>query len=135
MLSFETEIDFELIGICTHHSDYRLVWGINQQLGVLLTKCDDPFVVTGRKGQILSAHSWYSYINEETLLELYLIKNKVDGKFLLPERSQIDYFLFLRENHLEDVQDLVARLKQVNSVMAAYEFEPSELPSAELIVF
>lgn len=135
MLSFETEIDFELIGICTHHSDYRLAWGINQQLGVLLTKCDDQFVVTSKKGQVLSSHSWYSYLDEETLLEMYLIKNKTDGKFLIPERGQIDYFLFLRENHLEDVQDLVGKLKHINSVMAAYGFEPSELPSAELIVF
>ena len=36
ILTFVEEINFDLIGICSHHSDYRLVWNINQNTGLLL---------------------------------------------------------------------------------------------------
>lgn len=50
VLFFDMEIDFEFIGICMYYSDYCLVWGINQEFGVLLIKCDDQFVIISKKG-------------------------------------------------------------------------------------
>ena len=31
---------------------------------------------------------------------LYLIKNKFEGKYLIPEKQDVDYFLFLCENYI-----------------------------------
>lgn len=135
LLSLETSVDFELIGICSHHSDYRLVWGLNQELRLQLAKCDDLFAITNKKGQVVSEHSYYFWFDEENLVEFYLIRNKSDGKFLIPERNQIDYFLFVRENTILDVDDMLEQIKKINSVMAAYLFDPETLPSTEQIVF
>ena len=135
LLSLETSVDFELIGICSHHSDYRLVWGINQELRLQLAKCDDLFAITNKKGQVVSEHSYYFWFDEENLVEFYLIRNKSEGKFLIPERNQIDYFLFVRENTILDLDDMLEQIKKINSVMAAYLFEPETLPSTEQIVF
>lgn len=135
LLSLETSVDFELIGICSHHSDYRLVWGLNQELRLQLAKCDDLFAITNKKGQIVSEHSYYFWYDEENLVEFYLIRNKSEGKFLIPERNQIDYFLVVRENILLDMEELLEQVKKINSVMAAYLFDAETLPSAEQIIF
>jgi hypothetical protein len=135
LLSLETSVDFELIGICSHHSDYRLAWGLNQALRLQLAKSDDLFVITNKKGQISSEHPYYFWYDEENQVEFYLIRNKNEGKFLIPERNQIDYFLFLRENTILELEDVLDEIKTINSVMGAYIFEPESLPSAELIIF
>lgn len=135
VLSLETAIDFELIGICSHHSDYRLAWGINKILDLELTKSEEPFVIQSKKGSIVSQHSFHVFIDEVDHMEWYLIKNKSEGKFLIPEKNQIDYFLILRENILHELDDLLDKLRESNSVMAAYIFEATAIPSAELIIF
>jgi hypothetical protein len=135
LLSLETSVDFELIGICSHHSDYRLAWGLNQTLKLQLAKSDELFAITNKKGQIVSEHAYYFWYDEENQVEFYLIRNKSEGKFLIPERSQIDYFLFVRDNILLELEDLLEEIKQINSVMAAYLFEPESLPSTEQIIF
>jgi hypothetical protein len=135
VLSLETSVDFELIGICSHHSDYRLAWGINKILDLELTKSEEPFVIQSKKGTIVSQHSFHVFIDEVDHMEWYLIKNKSEGKFLIPEKNQIDYFLILRENVLHDLDEVVERIRESNSVMAAYVFEAESIPSAELIIF
>lgn len=135
VLSLETSVDFELIGICSHHSDYRLAWGINKILDLELTKSEEPFVIQSKKGTIVSQHSFHVFIDEVDHMEWYLIKNKSEGKFLIPEKNQIDYFLILRENVLHDLDELVERIRESNSVMAAYVFEAESIPSADLIIF
>jgi hypothetical protein len=135
ILSLEPSLDFELIGICAHHSDYRLAWGLNQGLSLQLAKNDEMYVMQSKKGTILSQHSFHFWHDELNGTEFYLIKNKSEGKYLIPEKSQIDYFLVIRENHLLELDDLLEQVKNVNSVMAAYIFEPESLPSAEMMIF
>ncbi len=135
VLSLEITEDFELIGICSHHSDYGLAWGINKSLGIELAKSDESFVIQSKKGNVISQHSYHVFFDQIDHVEWYLIKNKSGGKFLLPEKNQIDYFLILRNNVLHDVEDVVEQVRECNSVMAAYLFELSTIPSAELIVF
>ena len=57
ILTFEQVYDFELIGICTHHSDYRLAWGLNEYLRTQLVKAEKDFVVQGKKGQEETNHA------------------------------------------------------------------------------
>lgn len=134
-LELDQEIDFELIGICSHHSDYRLAWGINERLGLHLAKCDEDYCVTDKKGSVVSNHSMYEYCDENDRLFYYMIKNKHQGKFLIPEKPSIDFFLFLCDNCAVDIADLVADLKTVPSILGVYPFDPEELNSAQNIVF
>ena len=135
ILTFEQEYDFELIGICSHHNDYRLAWGINEILGIHLEKSSDDHIVMNKKGLVQSYHSKYVFKDGENLTEFYLIRNKSLGKYLIPEKPTIDYFLFIYENHLLDVNELVQKMKGVASVLGAFVFDPEELESTEHIVF
>jgi hypothetical protein len=134
-LTLECEYDYEMIGICSHHSDYRLVWGINSVLNLNLEKADEDFIVVNKKGQHLSHHSFYEFKDSENLIEYYLIKNKNEGKFLIPEKQDIDYFLFLCENYLENTSEIIQKIKSVKSVLAVFNFNPEEIHSTENLVF
>lgn len=134
-LSFEQLYNFDMIGICSHHSDYRLAWSLNNSLDLHLFKCDEEYMVTNKKGEIVSSHSMYECHDEEDRLDYFLIKNKAQGKFLIPEKPTIDYFLFLIDNVAVDVSQLLTQLKGINSVLGAFEFDPEEIGSAENLVF
>ena len=64
-----------------------------------------------------------------------MIKNKIQGKLLIPEKAAIDYFLFVCNNTVIELENLLKKLKSIESVLAAYSFNPVEIPSAENIVF
>lgn len=134
-LLIETDYDYDMIGICSHHSDYRLVWGLNELLKIQLAKAEDDFVVTGKKGSGNSSHSYYFTSDEENMMEIYFIKNKAGNKFLIPEKQQIDYFLFLRNNRIYSVKEWVELIKSHPSVLTAFEFDPHEFSSTEYILF
>jgi len=134
-LELDDDLDFDVVGISSHHSDYRLAWGINQNLGLHLSKCDEPYCVTDKKGAVVSSHSMYEYADDSDRLVYYLIKNKYQGKYLIPEKPGIDFFLFLCDNWAVEIPELVVELKAVPSVLAVFPFEPEELSSAQNIVF
>ncbi len=135
ILALEPEEAFELIGICSHHSDYRLAWGLNTHTELHLTKCESEYEITNKKGEVTSVHSMYEFIDEENRLEYYMIKNKVKGQFLIPEKPSIDFFLFLCNNNVIEVDELITDLKTVNSILGAYIFYAEEIPSTENLVF
>ena len=135
ILTFDQAYDFEMIGICSHHNDYRLAWGLNEKIDTQLIKVEEDYVVSSKKGVKLSSHSMYEFKDPENLIEYYLIKNKNQGKFLIPEKPSVDYFLFLFENHLWDVEDLVSELREIPSILGVFIFDPEEFDSTENLVF
>lgn len=135
LLAFDQTYDFDMIGICSHHNDYRLAWGINEKLAIQLVKVEEDYVVTNKKGVKMSSHSIYEFKDEENLIEYYLIKNKSQGKLLIPEKPSVDYFLFLFENHEWDLDDLGSELRQVSSILGIFVFDPEQFDSTENLVF
>lgn len=133
-LILDYEYDYAMVGICSHHVDYRLAWGINEKLFLQLEKANDDFIVEPKKGQ-LSHHSLFEFKDDENLIDYYLIKNKSEGKFLIPEKQDVDYFLFLLENYQEGLDEFIRKLKTVSSVLAVFSFDPEEINSTENLVF
>lgn len=133
ILSFDEDVNFEMIGICSHHSDYRLAWNINSTLGIHLNKIE-PYIVSNKSGSKTSNHSMYEFVDEVNRLNYYLIKNKHEGQYLIPEKPAIDYFLFLCDNCAVETDELMAQLKTASSVLGVYEFFPEEISSTQNIV-
>lgn len=134
-LTFEQTFDFDMVGICSHHSDYRLAWGINQCLSIQLCRCEEDYIVTNKKGEAVSSHSMYEFADEENRLDYFLVKNKTLGNYLIPEKPSIDFFLFLCDNTVIEMNDLTKQLKSVSSILGVYPFDPEEIDSAEYLVF
>lgn len=134
-LTIEEDLNFDLIGICSHQSDYRICWALNNSLGWNLVKSIEPFMFSGKKGTIISSHSLYEWIDEEENLAYYLIQNKNDGKFLIPEKSQVDFFLIIREAGMINMESVLNKIKEIQGVLVAYIFDPYELKSAGRFIF
>lgn len=133
-LTLEADYNYNMIGICSHHSDYRLVWGLNELLKLKLIKAENLFDVNHKKSGF-SQHNYFIQRDGEEMLDYYLIKNKADGKYLIPEKQQIDYFLFLVNNHIIEVDDLLQKIKSHPSVLTAFNFDPTEFSSTENLIF
>ena len=133
-LSFEEDYDFDLIGICSSVSDYRLSWGINQALNIQLTKGVDYSVVEKKDGEHL--HSYYEFLDEDEHMGFYLIKNVSNNyQRLVPEKDQVDYFLIIKNNYTKEINDILIRLKEIESILTAFIFDPNELKSKANLVF
>lgn len=77
----------------------------------------------------------YEFADEENRLDYFLVKNKMHGNYLIPEKPSIDFFLFLCDNAAIKIDDLTKQLKSVPSILGVYPFDPEEIDSAEYLVF
>ena len=134
-LFFEESYDFDMFGICCHQSDYRLVWAINERLELKLSKAPEAFMVSGKNGEVASAHSFYEWFDEELNLSYYLIKNKALQYLLIPEKAQVDYFLIVKDKGQIDVDDFLTKIKEISSVLTVILIDPLELKSRSKLVF
>ena len=133
-LLFEEEYNFELIGLCSSNSDYRLCWSINKCLDIRLSKESEFSVLQKNNGEHM--HSFYSYYDENEHIEYYLIKNLSNNyQRLIPEKDQIDYFIIIKNNLILDIMDLVQKLKENDSILTAFIFDPKDLKSKDNLVF
>lgn len=134
-LGLEDDFDFDLIGIICPQSDYRICWAINERLNILLKKSDEPFLVSGKKNEIVSSHSFYEWYDEIEDVDYFLVKNKDHAQFLIPEKKQIDYFLAIKESGVVDANNLMNKIKEIDAVMMAYLLIPEELKSGHRLIF
>ena len=134
-LEFDVDYDYDMIGICSPNNDYRIVWAMNELLNIRLEKSVEDFIIVNQKGEKKSEHPFYQFSDEENFLELFFIKNKFEGKYLIPENKQIDYFFFLLHNQLYKIPDLITKLKTIPTIHGAYEFDPTDFASTEFIIF
>lgn len=132
-LTLEDDFNFDLIGFCSHQRDYRVCWAINNRLEIALEKSMEPYMVSNRKGEVVSSHSLYHFETEE--LTYYLIQNKSTNGFLVPERAQIDYFLVIKEANMVDVDELTRQLKEITEIQAVFIIDINTLKSASKFIF
>jgi hypothetical protein len=77
----------------------------------------------------------YHFFDEENLTKYYIIKNKQNFKFLLPEKSAFDYFLLIRDNFIFEMSDFTTQLRQINGIVAVFTIANSEFELAEHLTF
>jgi len=130
----EDDYSFDLIGLCSTHSDYRLSWNINQSLKIVLAKADDFVLFSKKDGE--SSHSFYQFKDADEQIEFYLIKNiSSNFKPLIPEKDQIDYFLVIKNNFSLDLNDILSSLRGNESILTAFIFDADELKSKANLLF
>ncbi|HLV41615.1 MAG TPA: IPExxxVDY family protein [Brumimicrobium sp.] len=134
-LSLEDDFNYDLIGLCSHYGDYRVCWSINERIGLRLQKTIEPFMVSDKKGAVVSSHSLYEWEDENENVSYYLIQNKSEGKFLIPEKAQIDFFLVIKEANIIDVDNLLKEIKAISCILTAFIYDPYELKSAYKFIF
>lgn len=144
------EEDVTLFAIHCSFEIYRLVYMINNQLGINLsrTALDVDVVYRGN----LSFYPLYQYFDKKTQIEFYIIANKSSVKptkitsqgslfmeensyytYLIPEKKTVDFFLKIKGS--DKAADTLVELKKTPYVTTAYAVSISELKSHKNLIF
>ena len=128
------DYDYDLIGICSHHSDYRLMWSLNSILNIGLTKEKDLFLVEGPKkvGDMEFPSYYYKDVLDYTFYRV--IKNKFGAHTLISEANNIDYFLFVQNGSNKDTKlNLMNKLRECDAVLGVFDLDPAGFNSTQYI--
>ena len=132
-LKYELDLDFVLIAITSQLKDYLLCFKLNRQLHINFSKNDDLLIDTN---QGILLFSMYHYQIPESETNLYLLTNKGDQAYLIPEMKTIDFFILIR-NYIsfEELEELIDKINKMPDVVAAIEVDPKRLKSKENLIF
>ena len=125
-LILEDEMTLEVIGISSAFADYRLAWELNQCFNINLVKNNDVFEVNPIKSNNTLSFRYFSFLDEEFLTRIYLIKNRQDQGLFQADRPMIDFFLVLRENFSFQREVLIQQLRKINGIVAVFDFPENE---------
>jgi hypothetical protein len=137
-LDFDEEIDFECIGITSHHRDYRLAWNINMTLNIQLKLSDKDLMVYRQQKKKESsnlAFPRYTFYDELNRLCYHLIENKFSGNTLITEYPMIDFFLFIDKRNVLNLKKIGEKLKKNNSILAVFPMDVDAIASFQDIIF
>ncbi len=130
-LDFTENFDFYLLGISSFEKDYRLVWNINNHLGLQLSRTDNHQAYNKKAGTE-QGFLTYKYIEENTFVSYHLIANKSDEGYLLEELKNIDFFLLIQGEADEDLASRLRReISSIENVQAVFQIEPETLKNRQ----
>lgn len=135
ILDEEYDYDFRVIGVSCHEKDYRICWGLNQQLCLFLSREEEDLEVAIKKSNRFSSHSLYSYIDKDTENEYSLLANRSNMGFLIPEQAHADYLLLIKESYPVNFESMIGQIKLIPFVLTAFEIDVFALKSKENLIF
>jgi hypothetical protein len=133
VLEIEEDYDFYLIGIVAHVKDYRLSWELNRNLNLGLFKDQDLEIKMKENSKSFSFHL---YVDEDNSIEYYLIGNRSESGYLIPEESKCDYLFILKGNITDEtVEDIIKQLNSFKLILACYSLDVENLKSKKNLIF
>ncbi len=130
----EEHIDFELIGIICAFKDFRICYEINSLLGIELKKANDLELKLEKKGST-GTFSHYQYINTDEE-QFYLISNKGNHTWFIPEQKHIDYFIMIRNrSSFTQIPELIDKLKTISLINSVLTIDAVKLKSADHFLY
>ena len=147
---FEYDHDYILIGIHTVLEDYRLAYFLNQTLRLSLkrykedldfpiNKCSFPFYIFEDEASFISwsliSNKYFSNEKSNTDFDS-LFEDKLETRYLIPEKNQVDFFLKINGNILEKkIQKVLTVIKNTNKVITSYTINPNSLKTRDNLIF
>jgi hypothetical protein len=132
-LKIDTRFPFRSVGISCHENDYRLIWAVNAKLNMAFVKIDDfrDYDETGTE----RFFSRYFFEDADRYISFYIISNRCDNGYLVPEYRKVDYFMFLKgEMEPGFAEAMAGKLKQVEILSTAFLIENRTLKSIKKLV-
>ena len=135
VLICEPEYDFEVISLVSSVKDYRLCWLLNKELRFDFVKIDDLEIPQMRRKKIAS-FSVFNYHDELERMDYFLLSNKENGSYLLPELKSVDYILKLDGPIVgEKKEELMDELKRVPYLETVFSNSINELKNKANLLF
>ena len=131
----EYDYDFTLIGISCHAKDYRICWSINQRFGYDFEKQEHDLEMLNDNKAETSVHSLYAYYDDDNHNEFFLISNRNSNGYLIPEQRHADYMLMVKVAVSVDAKLLSNELKEIDTVLTAFQINVMDLKSRKNLIF
>jgi hypothetical protein len=124
---------FQLIGICCAIEDFKLCWYLNKEFQFDFERIEDLEII--HKGAQLF-FPVFEYEDQELEITYHLLTNRSPNGFLIPEDKKADFFLKLSgEYTMINMQELMNKIRQLQSVIAVYPMNNARLKSAGNLLF
>ncbi|MBL4625741.1 MAG: IPExxxVDY family protein [Flavobacteriales bacterium] len=148
-LVLDYDYDFLLIGILASVPDYKLCWGMNKALKILLRKEKDlelrlhenekkeGLKLTFETPEMTPLFSMYSFYNEVNHVKYTVAANKSASGLLVKEEQSVDFFLVVEglydDSEKEEV--IISALREQREIITAYKIDPNNLKSKQNLIF
>ncbi len=133
-LKLTLDLDFILIAVTAPLKDYVLCHKINTNLNTHFEKVEDHEIYFNIDEPIWSFSKFYFFV-EQGEVEYHLISNKSSDGLLIPEMSNVDFFIIIKEYiDQEDLNYLINGLNKLPDIQVAAKIEPAKLKSRENLV-
>ena len=132
-LNIEDDYDFSLIGISCHAKDYRLCFELNKILEIDLVRGEDLDIDSKNTK---ANYALYDYIDEENFIDYYLISNRSNKGFLIPEHKSTDFFLLLKGASNDDIiENIINKISEIQLVLTSFQIDVNSLKSKQNLIF
>lgn len=133
-LKLTLDLNFVLIAITAPLKDYVLCHKINKELNFNFEKIDDHEIFFNVDEPALYFSKYYFFV-EQGEIEYFLIGNRNSEGFLIPEMSNVDFFMIIKEYiDKEDLSYVLTKLKKIPDIQVAATIDPKKLKSKENLV-
>ncbi len=137
-LTSDFDLDFELLGLVCNKKEYKLAWHINQVLGFNLVKQDDVKIEFSDLSSILISNCKYQteHMSFELLQNKLMASANPKFKYLIPELSQFDYLIKLKDMSGElTSENVTVILKEIPIVEYVMRLTFDHLKSKENLLY
>ncbi|RUA24103.1 MAG: IPExxxVDY family protein [Bacteroidetes bacterium] len=116
-LDYEDDNEYYYLGISSSINDYQLVFDLNKHLNMNFRRVE-AFRFSNNGEEF--TYSLYTYIDDDNMVNYYLLANKDVSKRLIPQFKHIDFILIVEGEIIdEEVKTLARDIKKLSRVMLA----------------
>jgi hypothetical protein len=133
-LDIEYDFNFILIGISCHEKDYRISWALRERLAIDLCRGEDIVIASKKPGES-GAYAVFEAINEENDSSIFLVSNRTDSSFLVPEQRSVDYLIARGGYDAENQEEIVQQIRGIPFVLTAFAIDAESLKSRQNLIF
>lgn len=127
--ALEDHFSGALWGIVSQVKEYQLSWHLNKVLGFALKRTDDVEIIHKKKNKT-SLFSFYRYENELDKWQVFVLSNKHQGDYLVPEAKQVDYLLMVKgELSKEQEERIFTKVREIHIVQMMVKLNYESLKS------
>jgi len=115
LLEFEDENPYYYIGISASVMDYQVVFDLNKYLNLEFSHAEAfRFVMKGKAYN----YTLYLFVDQENLINYYLISNKDVNTRLVPKYKHFDFLIIIDGEIIEEqVKELARNINQLPRIM------------------
>lgn len=134
-IKIDSGYNFIVAGIVTPLPEYRLCWNLNTVLGVEFYKTDD-ITITIPENHIRQNFSRFVFEEDITISTFWVLQNKNNGDYLLPEVKQSDYLLLVKGTYYTNkLKALEHQIRKIPEVQTTITLQPNKLKNKERLIF